>query len=1256
MSDEQRILVMRLVSMEGTGIPSPRPGREWMEFHVAREARERFAIEDTLFSSTGNVVMPNFYAVRVLAQKMNESLGAAVHPDRTIKAGRLNAMALIDEILHYVCSLYREKAGPDAFTKALATVGASIGIHALDKLLLDFTERFPPASVWKNTTSAGAWLSGSTNGVPNKALALEELFLLRLANENPAFEPYRTLFDDTSLGNGKTYAEAMLSLEGFFAGMPKFGPDDQSLVDMLRSPAVAAPFSLPGQLEYIRTRWGLVLGSWLRRLLAGLDFIREEEKPYFPGPGPARVLAYEGLEHEYERFTPDKDWMPKVVMLAKTSLVWLSQLSAAYGFPITRLDQIPDEELDRLASSGFNSLWLIGLWERSAASARIKHVCGNPEAASSAYSLFNYEISGELGGWSALENLRERCAWRGIKLASDMVPNHTGIDSDWIRNRPDLFVSLPSLPFPGYTYNGDNISGDPNVGIWLEDHYYSRNDAAVVFKRVDFRSGDTKYIYHGNDGTSMPWNDTAQIDFLNPAAREEVIRQILHVAHNFPVIRFDAAMVLAKRHIRRLWYPEPGHGGDVPSRSEHALTREEFDARIPVEFWREVVDRCAAEAPDTLLLAEAFWMLEGYFVRTLGMHRVYNSAFMNMLKREENDKYRSTVRNTQEFDKDILKRFVNFMNNPDEETAIAQFGSGDKYFGVCTMMVTMPGLPMFGHGQIEGYTEKYGMEYRKAYYDERPNEELVSRHEREIFPLMKRRHLFSGVEEFLLYDLYGEHGKVNENVFAYSNGRGNERALVLYNNAFARASGWIRDSAAYAEKLPDGGKRLERKTVGSAFGLSPSRDRFLLMREQRSGLWFLRRSADILGKGMFVNLDGYQCQVFLDIVEIPDGPLGQYGALCDLLNGAGVRDVDAAMQDVFLKDLYASFRKLASPEFFRAVRSVAIDALTPTAPGTDVGSVRKSFLAGLAPAASELFLTARVFLKGTSYYAAFERETAAERTTPEMADAGAPSPKRGAAKTAVTDGETGERAATALAESFSTLFGIFDSCAALERERGSSFLASGFRELAWSPEFAAVYVIMSWMRRAIDPAAGGEDARALVDHWCLDRKLRETLQETGVPGDVAWKIVVAEKAVLARSGAGSGEPGPFYDGCADAAEMRDALGVNVFDGAVWFNKERFETLAFYAALAVALDASPAREAVSAGPPVKRVDAAGGIAKAEKFLGMLYEAERESGYRFDQLGRILSPSIEASSPDGSETKATDGRSAPKAKKPKGKTGP
>jgi len=63
-------------------------------------------------------------------------------------------------------------------------------------------------------------------------------------------------------------------------------------------------------------------------------------------------------------------------------------------------------------------------------------------------------------------------------------------------------------------------------------------------------------------------------------------------------------------------------------------------------------------------LAEAFWLMEGYFVRTLGMHRVYNSAFMNMLHTEDNANYRMTIKNVLEFSPEVLKRFVNFMNNP----------------------------------------------------------------------------------------------------------------------------------------------------------------------------------------------------------------------------------------------------------------------------------------------------------------------------------------------------------------------------------------------------------------------------------------------------------------------------------------------------------------------------------------------------------------------------------------------------------------
>ena len=117
------------------------------------------------------------------------------------------------------------------------------------------------------------------------------------------------------------------------------------------------------------------------------------------------------------------------------------------------------------------------------------------------------------------------------------------------------------------------------------------------------------------------------------------------------------------------------------------------------------------------------------------------------------------------------------------------------------MMVTMPGLPMFGHGQVEGFTEKYGMEYRKAYWDEQPDLYLVERHEREIFPLMRHRYLFAGVKNFLLYDFFTPEGNVNEDVFVYSNQAGDKRGLVVYHNKYAEVQGWITNFGSISTKV-----------------------------------------------------------------------------------------------------------------------------------------------------------------------------------------------------------------------------------------------------------------------------------------------------------------------------------------------------------------------------------------------------------------------------------------------------------------------
>ena len=913
---------------------------------ISRTARRRFGLEAdaapgpaTLAGAATRGLAADIVAARRVVAAVNRTRRAG---EPSAQAGELAAFDLLHEIFHLLVVKAAELVPDTSMTASTEAVEEVVGEPVLDDLLDAVAEEFPDVD----------------DRPP--PVRLEELLLVRVANENPAARPLRDLVDDTPLPEEPKTA-TMTALEAYQGDLTPIGPNGETLIELLRAPARAHPTSIAGQLRYVRDQWRGLLGAdldaLLDRVLVTLDVIAEEERGLhlrFGGGGDGGAggrgesADLSGLEAEPERFSSDSAWMPRLVLIAKSTHVWLDQLSRRYGRDIRTLDAVPDEELDRLARWGISGLWLIGLWQRSLASRRIKTWRGNPDAAASAYSLDEYRIADDLGGEGAWANLRQRAWARGVRLASDMVPNHMGIDSRWVIEHPEWFISLPEPPYPGYTFGGENLAEDERVEVRLEDHYWDSSDAAVVFERRDRHSGERRYIYHGNDGTSFPWNDTAQLDFTQAAVREQVIRTIVDVAHRFPVIRFDAAMVLAKKHVRRLWFPGPGEGGGaIPSRAEFGtMSQAAFDAAMPTEFWREVVDRVAVEAPDTLLLAEAFWLLEGYFVRTLGMHRVYNSAFMHMLRDEDNAGYRRVLKETLEFDPEILKRYVNFMNNPDEKSAIEQFGKGDKYIGVATLLATLPGLPMFGHGQFEGFAEKYGMEFRRATMDEQPDAWLIERHEREIVPLLHRRGDFAEARDFLLYDVASDGGGVDEHVFAYSNGSGPGRSLIAYHNRYAETAGWIRDSAAFAVKGADGSKSLVRRSLADGLGLAdgPADGRWLAMREQRSGLEYLRSVAEIRERGMHITLRAYETRVFWELRELSDAA-GVWGRLAERLGGRGVPSLEGALRELQLAPVHDALRAaMAAPPDLAVERLVNVVA-DATGTSGDRPAVVKSVLA-----------------------------------------------------------------------------------------------------------------------------------------------------------------------------------------------------------------------------------------------------------------------------------------------------------------------
>jgi glycosidase len=892
---------------------------------------------EELLAATSAHSYPRILLFRRLAQACQKS-GFTKIP---ASAAQLNLYATLLQVYRHLIDEVAVTVESAPLLDALFRAGIVQDDPEFSEVTRRFVELFPP----------DAGFMAEDSEARHHGFA-RELLLLGLSAENRALDQFRELMDDHELASSSAYPEILNRLELSMAKAPAIPALDMNLLEALKAPLRRAPGSLAGQIGYIRENWAkLIPGELLEELLFAFDLYEEAERQRWSGgAGPSQVLEF-GVGHggtpgegfdpghvagydqpEYEAFSPDADWMSNVVLIAKMTYVWLHQLTLEYGYPIKTLDQIPDAELDRMAARGFSALWLIGVWERSPASKRIKELCGNSDAIASAYSLFDYLIAADLGGEPAFLNLKERAAKRGIRLASDMVPNHTGIYSRWVIEHPDWFVQSDHPPFPTYRYNGEDLSHDPAVTIQIEDGYWSKDDAAVTFRMIDRRDGKTRYIYHGNDGTSIPWNDTAQLNYLIPAVREAVINTILHVARLTPIIRFDAAMTLAKKHYQRLWYPQRGLGGGIPSRAEHAMSREEFDTVFPNEFWREVVDRVAKDAAGTLLLAEAFWMMEGYFVRTLGMHRVYNSAFMNMIKTEENAKYRQTIRNVLEFNPEVLKRFVNFMNNPDEKTAVEQFGSQGKYFGACLLLATMPGLPMFGHGQVEGYREKYGMEYYRPYWDESVDQGLLNGHEMWIFPLIRQRWLFSGSERFELYDFYCYDGAVDENVFAYTNSNGDHRALVLFHNRHAHTAGWIKESCQRASKSDDGNTVLLRSDLAVALSLPSGKDDFVAFKDLISGLEYLRSCKEIHEKGIYAELGEYEFHVFSGFRLLTDNQEAGWAGLSDRLAGRGVDNLEEELLEIKHHSLIAAFEMLlsilAAPDITRPVKDELAEQVT----------------------------------------------------------------------------------------------------------------------------------------------------------------------------------------------------------------------------------------------------------------------------------------------------------------------------------------
>ena len=218
--------------------------------------------------------------------------------------------------------------------------------------------------------------------------------------------------------------------------------------------------------------------------------------------------------------------------------VWLTELSRALGRPAT-LDDIPDAELDRLATMGFDWIWLLSVWQTGAAGQRASRT--NPEwrrefqetlpdlreddIAGSGFAITGYSVHDGLGGDAALARLRERLRRRSLLLLLDFVPNHTGLDHPWVDEHPEYFIQGTEQDLAQAPQN---------------------------YTRVTRARGDL-VLAHGRDPYFAGWPDTLQLDYANPATQEAMISQLVKIAAQCDGLRCDMAMLVLPDVFERTW-------------------------------------------------------------------------------------------------------------------------------------------------------------------------------------------------------------------------------------------------------------------------------------------------------------------------------------------------------------------------------------------------------------------------------------------------------------------------------------------------------------------------------------------------------------------------------------------------------------------------------------------------------------------------------------------------------------------------------
>jgi hypothetical protein len=427
-------------------------------------------------------------------------------------------------------------------------------------------------------------------------------------------------------------------------------------------------------------------------------------------------------------------WPPYPVAYEINTWVWLTDLSQKYGTKV-KLSSVPSAEWDAIAVYGFDSVWLMGVWERSPAGVAIANQNKSllddfrralpdfsPEDnVGSPYCIRRYVVDEHLGGSEGLAVARQELSHRGMQLILDFVPNHVAPDHSWVAEHPEYFIRGSS----------EDTRNDPSS--------YLEVKGAVCA--------------HGRDPNFPAWPDVLQLNAFDAGLRQTVIQTISTIAEQCDGIRCDMAMLMLNQIFERTWGDRAG-------------------PRPATEYWVDVISATRKKYPGFLFLAEVYWDLE-WDLQQQGFDFCYDKKLYDRLEHS----HAESVRLHLGADLAYQNKVVRFIENHDEPRAAATF-SPARQQALALTIATLPGMRLFHEGQFEG------RKVRPPVFLGRRPDELVDEDLRDFY-----RTLFERVDNLVfrqghwnLCDRTGWPDNASfQNLLAWCWLRAHERCLVIVN-------------------------------------------------------------------------------------------------------------------------------------------------------------------------------------------------------------------------------------------------------------------------------------------------------------------------------------------------------------------------------------------------------------------------------------------------------------------------------------------